>query len=130
MENDKIKISTDALISAHALRNNNLQKRHLVETTTEVVRRISQELISAHKEGRHHIITNIPITYNIPHLSNKDSQRIIWSNIIETIISKNYRIWISPGKDICRIKITWMSPEDETDIKTQMNLIAKHTMDF
>lgn len=128
--NKKIQISNDALVTAHSLRNNNLQKRNLKEVITDIIRRISQELLVAHREGSHHIITTMPITFSIPNMSNTDSQRYIYSAIIDELISKDYRIWISPGKDTCKIKITWMSPEDETAIKYQMQLIAKHTHKF
>lgn len=124
---DKINISSDALIHANNLRNNNLQKRQLKEVITEIIRRINQELIVAHKEGKHDIITNIPITFNISNMTNKDSQRIVWSNIIEELKSKSYRIWIYPDKDICSIKITWMSEEDELEVESQLKLIVKHT---
>lgn len=127
---DKIDISNDALIHANNLRNNNLQKRQLKEVITDIIRRISQELIIAHREGKHHIITSIPITFNIPNMSNKDSQRFIWSSIIDELKSKSYRVWISPSKDTCQVKITWMSPDDETEVKHQMNLIVKHTHQF
>lgn len=127
---EKIKISEDALVSANSLRNNNLQKRHLTETIIDIIRRISQELILAHREGKHHIITTIPITFGIPNMSNKDSQRVVWASIIDELNSKYYRTWISPKKDACKLKITWMSPADEADIKHQMNIIARHTQDF
>lgn len=124
---DKINISSDALIHANKLRNNNLQKRQLKEVITDIIRRINQELIVAHKEGKHDIITNIPITFNISNMTNKDSQRIVWSNIIEELKSKSYRIWIYPDKDICSVKITWMSEEDELEVESQLKLIIKHT---
>ena len=127
---DKINITTDALVHSNNLRNNNLQRRQLKEAITDIIRRISQELILAHREGKHFIITSIPITFSISNMSNKDSQRIIWSNVIEELTSKNYRIWISPSSETCRIKITWVSPEDENDIQNQMNIIAKHTHKF
>lgn len=130
MSNEKIQISNDSLVSANSLRNNNLQKRNLKEVITDIIRRMNQELIAAHREGCHHIITNIPITFNIPNMSNKDSQRYIWASVIDELKSKDYRIWISPGKDTCKIKITWMSPEDETEIKYQTQLIAKHSHSF
>ena len=130
MDSDKIKISDNALGSAYLLRNNNLQKRHLTETITNIVRRINQELKVAHREGKHYIITTIPITFEIPNMSNKDSQRVVWANVIDEIIAKHYRIWISPQKNICRIKITWMSPEDESEVRHQINLIIKHTHNF
>jgi len=130
MSSERIQLSKDALVTANSLRNNNLQKRNLKEVITDIIRRISQELIIAHREGSHHIITTMPITFSIPNMSNTDSQRYIYASVIEELISKDYRIWISPGKDVCKIKITWMSPEDETEIKYQMQLIAKHTKKF
>lgn len=130
MDSHKIKISSDALVTANSLRNNNLQQRNLKEIITDIIRRISQELISAHREGCHHTITTMPITFSIPNMSNTDSQRYIYASVIDELISKDYRIWIAPGKDTCRIKITWMSPEDETEIKYQMQLIAQHTKKF
>jgi hypothetical protein len=127
MNFDKIQISKDALITANSLRNNNLQKRNLKEVITDIIKRISQELIIAHREGSHHIITTMPITFSIPNMSNKDSQRYIYASVIDELIAKDYRIWISPGKDTCQIKITWMSPDDESEIKYQTQIIAKHT---
>ena len=130
MNSDKIQISKDALINATSLRNNNLQKRNLKEVITDIIKRISQELHTAHREGSHHIITTMPITFSIPNMSNTDSQRYIYASVIDELISKDYRIWIAPSKNICQIKITWMSSEDESEVKYQMQLIAKHTHKF
>jgi hypothetical protein len=130
MNSDKIQISKDALINATSLRNNNLQKRNLKEVITDIIKRISQELLTAHREGSHHIITTMPITFSIPNMSNTDSQRYIYASVIDELISKDYRIWIAPSKNICQIKITWMSSEDESEVKYQMQLIAKHTHKF
>ena len=130
MNSDKIQISKDALITATSLRNNNLQKRSLKESITDIIKRISQELLTAHREGSHHIITTMPITFSIPNMSNTDSQRYIYASVIDELISKDYRIWIAPSKNICQIKITWMSSEDESEVKYQIQLIAKHTHKF
>jgi hypothetical protein len=127
---EKIDIRTDALIHANSLKNNNLQKRQLKEVITDIIRRINQELIIAHREGKHCIITNIPITFSISNMTNKDSQRVVWSNIIDELKSKSYRIWINPNSNICNVKITWMSPTDESDIENQIKLIVKHTKKF
>jgi hypothetical protein len=130
MNSNKIHLSKDALVTASSLRNNNLQKRNLQEVITDIIRRISQELIAAHREGNHHIITTMPITFSIHNMSNTDSQRYVYASIIDELISKDYRIWIAPEKDRCKIKITWISSGDENEIKYQMQLIAKHTLKF
>jgi hypothetical protein len=127
MNVDKITISDDALIHASKLRNNNLQKRNLKEVITDVIRQVSHELVIAHREGRHDIITSVPITFSVSNMSNSDAQRVIYASIIEELISKDFRVWIHPGKDNCVIKITWMSPDDEAEMKHQIQLIAKHT---
>lgn len=129
-DSSKIKISGDALCNANSLRNNNLQRRSLTEAVVDIIRRINQELIIAHREGRHDIITTMPIVFSIPNMSNTDSQRFVYASVIEELISKGYRIWICPDKDNCKIKITWMSDSDDAEIKFQTQLIAKHTIKF
>ena len=130
MESEKIKISSDALVYANALKNNNLQKRQLKEEITNIIRRISEELVIAHKECKHDIITTIPITFSIANMLNRDSQCVIYASVLDELINKNYRAWINLKSDECRVKITWMSSDDELEIKYQTNLIAKHTSDI
>ena len=127
MNADKITIAEDALVHASKLRNNNLQKRNLKEVITDVIRQVSHELVIAHREGRHDITTSMPITFSISNMSNADAQRVIYASVIEALIAKDFRVWIRPSKDNCQLKITWMSPDDEAEMKHQMQLIARHT---
>ena len=127
MNADKITITEDALVHASKLRNNNLQKRNLKEVITDVIRQISHELVIAHREGRHDIITSMPITFSISNMSNSDAQRVIYASVIEELVTKDFRVWVHPAKDNCRLKITWMSPGDEAEMKYQIQLIARHT---
>ena len=99
MESNKIQVSESALIPALNLRNNNLQKRQLREIITDIIKRISQELITAHREGKHYVITTIPTTFDVANMANRDSQLCIWANIIDELIAKHYRIWINPKKN-------------------------------
>lgn len=122
-----IHVSNDALIGADKLRNNNLQRRNIIEVVTEIIRRVNDELIVAHREGKHHLLTSIPITFAIPNMSNKDSQRVVYASVISELKNKDYRVWICPKRDNCQLKITWMSPEDEEEVKLQTQLIVKHT---
>jgi len=126
MEN-KIEISADMVINANSLRNNNIQKRHIKETITEILKRLNQELINAHREGKHFIVTTLPITFDIPNMNNKDTQRLIWSRVLEYLLEKKYRVWINPTNDSCKIKITWINEVDEIDIANQNRIIINHT---
>jgi hypothetical protein len=127
---NKMEITPDIVINANALRNNNIQKRHIKESITEILKRLNQELINAHREGKHFIITSLPITFDIPNMINKDSQRLIWSSILNFLLEKKYRVWINPTNDSCKIKITWINEVDEVEISEQNNIIIKHTKNF
>jgi hypothetical protein len=122
--------SNEIIMDANNLKKNNIQKRNIKNNMVEILRKINDELAIAHKEGHHSIITSIPIIYNIPNMSNKDSQRYIWSSIIEVLESKNYRVWINPSADSCRLKITWMAIDDENEIKYHTKLLAAHSRQF
>lgn len=126
----KINISDDVLINASLLRNNNIQKRQIKENIIEILRRLNQELTTAHREGKYNIITTLPITFDISNMINKNSQRVIWSNVLEYLIKKKYRVWINPTNDSCKLKITWVNEDDETEINIQNNIIIKNTKTF
>lgn len=127
---NKIEISPDMVINANSLRHNNIQKRHLKENITEILKRLNQELINSHREGKHFIVTTLPITFDIPNMINKDSQRLIWSSVIQYLIEKKFRVWINPTNNSCKIKITWINETDEIDISNQNQIIIKHTKQF
>lgn len=127
---NNIDISKDALIDANALRNSNIQKRHIKENVMEIIRNINEEVKNAHREGKHAIITKIPIVFDIPNMTNADAQRAIWANIIENLKQKNYRVWINYTEHICKLKITWISSDDELALKKQNELLNMHRESF
>lgn len=122
--------SNDVISDANTLRNNNIQKRQIKEISSEILRKINDEIMLAHRDGQHFIITEIPIIFDISNMSNKDAQRRVWSNIIEVLKSKNYRVWINPNTNACRLKITWLSVDEENTINSQTSLLAKHSQQF
>lgn len=122
--------SSDVLIDANNLRNNNVQKRQIREYVIEILRRINDELKGAHQEGRHILVTELPIIFGITNMSEKAAQREIWFKIIECLKNKNYRVSINPREDTCLLKITWFSKEDEAEISHQISVISLHTKPF
>lgn len=122
--------SNDVISDANTLRNNNVQKRQIKEISAEILRKINDEINIAHRDGKHYIITDIPIIFDISNMTNKDAQRRVWSNIIEILETKNYRVWINANQNSCKLKITWLSADEESMIKSQTSLLAKRTQQF
>ena len=92
---------------------------NLMYSLEEKVSAIDEEVQTAHREGKHAILTEMPIVFDIENMSNKDAQRAVWSSILELLVKRHYRVWISHGASFCKIKVTWISTEDELVIKAQ-----------
>jgi hypothetical protein len=120
----------DILIDAHQLKNNNVQKRALDEQINDIIKNINSELKTARSNGENGIITELPIIFQIPGVNNKDSQRIIWSTVIEVLKKKNYNVILNHNKSNCRLKITMLNKEDDLKIKHQMDILANSTGSF
>lgn len=120
----------DIITDAKKLRHSNIQKKALKENITEILRKINEELITSHREGSYSITTTMPTIFDVPNMSNKVSQRLIWYQVIKHLLEKNYRVNINPTKDFCRMQIIWITQEDEELISHQTQLIADHTKRF
>jgi hypothetical protein len=130
IDNDKDLVAYDIVVDANKLRHSNIQKKSLKENITSILRKINDELVIAHREGNYSIKTTMPIVFDIPNMSNKVGQRIIWYHVIRHLIDKNFRVDIHPSKDFCKLQITWITREDEQMISQQTKVIAEHTKRF
>ena len=117
---------SNVLIDAEILKKSSEQRELLRKSTTDILRSLMDDIRKAKQSYKNSITTRLPITFQIPGLSNKDAQRILWSNIIKELNKKNYRVKINPKKDSCILQIIWISKEEEYIIKEQMSLIASH----
>jgi hypothetical protein len=123
-------ISNKVLVDANHLKNNGIQKRQIKEHVVAILRKINDELREAHMEGKHVIITQLPIIFDISNMNLHDSRRAVWATIISTLRCKNYRVWICSSNDDCKLKITWISEEDELLLQNQKQILSKHTASF
>lgn len=125
---DEQKTRENIIIHADRLRQSNSQKRELREYAIDIARRINEEIKEVHGQGLHSLETEIPITFTVTHMSNSDSQRIIWYTIIRWLETKTYRVKLKLGDNKSVIIITWLSKEEEVDITHQKDYIASHVV--
>lgn len=117
---------SNIIIDAEILKRSSEQKDILKKETLDILRSISDDIMKAKQSYKNSVVTTLPINFTVPGLLNKDAQRIIWSSIIKELNKKNYRVKIKPTKNKCLLKIVWISKEEESVIKQQMDLIASH----
>lgn len=121
---------TAKLVDANTLKHNNAQKRQVKEFVTEIILQINKELKDARRDGRHFIISEIPFIFNIPNLTEADASRMIWSEVIQILKNKNFIVAINYNNNSCRLKISWLAPEEERTIQKQLQILDDHTEDF
>ena len=116
----------DALLTnANTFKNNNIRSKHINECIHENIRKIDTELKTAHRDGQHYIITELPIIFDIPNMQNKDAQRIIWAKTIELLQKKNYIVNINHNQDNCRLKISWLDQIQRENIKHELRILEE-----
>lgn len=118
------------LIHANDMKHNNLQKRQINDYLIEIVGQINRELLETKKLGRRHLIIEIPYIYDIPNMEQKDSQRIIWTNVIEILQEKSYMVRINSSKGQCKLKITWVTNKEQNIIDKQNRILNQCFEDF
>lgn len=111
---------------ANALRNSNVQKKHIQEIVSLLLKEINEKINIAHRDGHHYIITELQFIFDIPNMSNADAQRKIWARIINTLEMKKYRVWLKTTDNRCYLKITWFSAEDESETRTECEILESH----
>jgi hypothetical protein len=122
--------NSDILADAYTLKSNNLQKKQIYEAGMEILKKIKEELHVAHMHGNHHIVTELPLVYDIPNMTNADAQRLIWSQIIELLQKKNYVVYINYNKSLCKLKISWLNSNDHKEIARQSRIIQNSNVLF
>jgi|SRR6476620_8482634 len=118
------------LIDANSLKQSNTQKRRINEYVIEIIRQINKELKDAKGDGKHHIITEIPIIFEIPNITQEESKIAIWAQTINVLKNKGFNVAINYNKDVCRLKIEWMSEEEQGAINNQIKLLKDSFANF
>ena len=117
------------LVDANTLKNNNAQRRRIDEYIYEIILQVNKELKDARRDGKHYIITEIPFIFDIPNVTQEDASRMIWAGTLEILKNKNYDVKINHNNNSCRLKISWLAPEEQRIIQSQIQFLKQNTED-
>jgi len=114
-------------LKASALKNNDAKKKAINKELKGILAHIDDELKIAHDQGKHEIVVSVPITFSIPYMSNTEAQRIIYYNIISSLLDREFIPSIELKNNATLIHITWLTNEERHEIHVQNALLAKYT---
>jgi len=106
------------IVSSDRLKKNSLKKKILNDIVNDCLYRLNNLIESTSKNNKTYLISNLPVSFNIPETFNyKDFQIEVYYNIVEILESKGYEINIKIEKDETIIKINW-KPYDDININS------------
>lgn len=112
---------------ASKLRQTSIQKKQIISKVQEILEILDDEILNAHNNGNNIVDTNLPFDVRIDGLSNKASQREIWSRIIQDLKTRDFKPSINPTDTECKLIITWLSSEAQIEIEKQIQIMVEHT---
>jgi len=121
-----LRLPDDVLVKAETLRRNTQQDREIQEIVMDIVKNCNEEIHKQHQKGKREVIMALPYTFNIPDMTNADSQRRVWATVVQIMINAGYDTQIEFDSSQCRLHCNWLSQKDKSDITLWDSLLRKH----
>lgn len=116
------------MLKAVNLKQNESQKKTIKKEIVTILNSMDTEIKLAHEQGRNYEVTiTVPINFSIPYMQNKDAQRIIYYEILKSLLEREFIVEIDLQKNSTVFYITWVSSDEKHEIELQNTLLAKHT---
>ena len=113
------------LINAQQLKQTSLQTREISSNVDDILKELSTSIQTAHDNGQYEIISELPITFDIPNMSNASAQRKVWYHVLSTLKLQGYTIALKMSNVQCISKISWVTVEEKTTIDRENQFIAQ-----
>lgn len=114
-------------LTASKLRQTSIQKKQIASKVQEILVILDEDILNAHNNGENTVDTTLPFDVRIDGLSNKASQREVWSRVIQDLENRDFKPSLNPTDTECKLIITWLSSEAQIEIERQIQIIAEHT---
>ena len=112
-------------IKADVLKLNPNKLKAINKDVTNILARIDDEIKSAYDRDECKVSVTVPITFNIPYMSNKNAQRTIYHRILESLLNRGFIVKIYLSKTQSIFHITWLSDDEQKERELQNAVLAK-----
>ena len=112
-------------IKAEVLKTNPNKLKAIMKEVSSILGRIDDEIKNAYDHDECKAYVSVPITFAVPHMSNKNAQRIVYYKILDSLLNRGFIVEIHLATDRTVFLITWLSEDEKKDIEQQNALLAK-----
>ncbi len=114
------------MLNANDLKNNESHKKIIDKEIKEILSTIDDEIKKAYNIGKHKIKFKLPVIFSIPNMSNKNAQRIIYCEVLKSLLKRNFLVETVLTVDSTDYEITWLSESEYNELEEQNQLLAKY----
>jgi hypothetical protein len=115
-------------ITADQARKSNLGDRLIDQEVKKILKYIQGCILDAGKKGETFVIVTVPVNFDIPNITNKEAQTVIYYKIIEECLDKGFRVKISMDVSVVTYCIYWYAENSDRDLGKMREVIAKHAV--
>ena len=115
-------------LKAESLKINPNKKKAIMKEVTAILAQIDDEIKHAYDQDKTSISATVPVTFNIPYMSNTTAQRNVYYHILSSLLDRGFIVKIHLSPDSTTFFIKWLSEDEEKEVDLCNTLIAKHAI--
>ena len=116
------------LAPADKLKNSKLKNPLIQKEITQILSCIASDIKTAYRKDTNCVDSAVPITFNIPNMTNTVAQGMIYYGVLQALLDKKYHVQLIIGESKSVFRIKWLSEEEENTLNLQKLTLAKHTI--
>lgn len=114
-------------LKADVLKENEVQKKSISREVKNILGHIDDKIKVAHEAGvRDPVKITVPINFNIPYMSNKDSQRRIYYLLIKDLKERGFHVKVKLEENSTVFIVSWLSEQERDEIEYETAVILEH----
>jgi hypothetical protein len=93
-----------------------------------LVKTIDSAILTQHDAGFNSVTYDLPVTFSISNMSNKDAQIYVYSELLDIYQKqKEFDVTLELAKEKTVMKLSWINGMDESERNRRVEYIARHT---
>ncbi|QJX71561.1 hypothetical protein F-S17_0308 [Faustovirus] len=93
-----------------------------------LIKTIDSAVLSQHDAGFNSVTYDLPVTFSVGNMSNKDAQIYVYSELLDIYQGqKGFEVTFELSKEKTEMRLSWINGMDEAERTRRVEYIARHT---
>lgn len=96
------------------------------EEIDNILKTLEGVILTAHEQRASNVVHELPTNFAISNMTLQDAQRVIYSNVIEELEKRQFKVKIKLNPTSTFITVGWVSMYDRQEMERMSSVIAAH----